>query len=75
LASIISNIRLIEQVRDQVNRQQKLIEITSNIRRSVDIETIMQTSVSEIGNALNARRASINISPKFEAEAKKEQGQ
>jgi GAF domain-containing protein len=75
MASIISNIRLIEQVRDQVNRQQKLIEITSKIRRSVDIETIMQTSVSEIGNALNARRASINISPKFEAEAKKEQGQ
>ena len=74
MGAIISNIRLIEQVRDQVSRQQKLFEITSKIRRSVDIDTIMQTSISEIGSALNVRRASIQISPKFEGSSKKEPG-
>ena len=74
MGAIISNIRLIEQVRDQVSHQQKLFEITSKIRRSVDIDTIMQTSISEIGSALNVRRASIQITPKFEGSSKKEPG-
>ena len=73
LGSIISNVRLVEQVREQVDRQQKLFEITNKIRRSVDLETIMQTSVTEIANALNVRRATIQISPRFEGDQKKEE--
>lgn len=73
LATIISNIELVEQVRSQVDRQQKLFEITDKIRRSVDIETIMQTSVTEICNALNVRKATIEINPKFQGEPQKEQ--
>ena len=73
MGAIISNINLIEQVRDQINRQQKLFEISSKIRRSVDLETIMQTSITEIGNAMNARHATIQLSPKFESGSKKEQ--
>jgi PAS domain S-box-containing protein len=66
MGSIISNINLVDQVRDQVNRQQKLIEITSKLRRSVDINTIMQTSVTEIASAMNIRKATIKINPGFE---------
>jgi PAS domain S-box-containing protein len=73
-ASIISNIRLLDQVRDQVSRQQKLFEITNKIRRSVDIETIMQTSVSEICSAMNIPRASIHISANTGEETDKEKG-
>ena len=72
MASIISNIQLLDQVRDQVDRQQKLFDITNKIRRSVDIETIMQTSVTEICNALNIRRASIQITPSLQSENNKE---
>jgi GAF domain-containing protein len=61
LASIIANIELVDQVRSQVDRQQQLYEITSKIRRSVDVETILQTSVSEIANVLNLKHASIEI--------------
>jgi GAF domain-containing protein/HAMP domain-containing protein len=75
MAAIISNITLLEQVRDQVERQQKLFDISSKIRRSVDIDTIMQTSINEIGSALNVRRASIQISPNLENITKKEQEQ
>ncbi|MEA5078674.1 MAG: GAF domain-containing protein [Anaerolineaceae bacterium] len=73
LASIISNIELVDQVRSQVERQQKLFEITDKIRRSVDIETIMKTSVTEIASAMNIRKASIEINPRFQGEAQKEQ--
>jgi GAF domain-containing protein len=61
LASIISNIQLVDQVKLQVDRQQQLYDITSKIRRSADIETIMQTSIAEICNAMGIRRASIEI--------------
>ncbi len=61
LASIFANIQLVDQVRSQVERQRQLYDITSKIRRSVDIETIMQTSVAEICGALNIKRASIEI--------------
>jgi PAS domain S-box-containing protein len=66
MGAIITNIRLLEQVRDQVQRQQRLFEITSKIRRSVDMDTIMQTTINEIGSTLNVKRATIKISPNFE---------
>jgi PAS domain S-box-containing protein len=72
IASIMSNIRLLDQVREQIDRQQKLFEITNKIRRSVDIETIMQTSVSEICAAMNIPRASIHISPTVLEDKKQE---
>lgn len=61
LASIIANIELVNQVSLQVERQRQLYDITNKIRRSVDIETIMQTSLSEVCNALNIRRASVQL--------------
>jgi PAS domain S-box-containing protein len=72
IASIISNIRLLDQVREQIDRQQKLFEVTNKIRRSIDIETIMQTSVSEICTALKISRASIHIAPTVLEENKQE---
>jgi len=63
---------LLDQVREQIDRQQKLFEVTNKIRRSVDIETIMQTSVSEICTALKISRASIHIAPTVLEENKQE---
>jgi PAS domain S-box-containing protein len=75
MASIISNIRLLDQVREQVDRQRNLFEITNKIRRSLDIETIMQTSVSEICNTMNIPRATIKISSGVSSEGEeKEKG-
>lgn len=61
LGSIIANIELVDQISLQVERQRQLYEITGKIRRSVDLETIMQTSLSEICNALNIRKGSIQL--------------
>jgi PAS domain S-box-containing protein len=62
IGAIIANWRLVNQIRHQVERQQFLFSATAKIRRSVDIETILQTSVNEIGRAMGAQRAKITLS-------------
>jgi PAS domain S-box-containing protein len=61
LGAIISNVLLVTRIRQQVLRQQQLFEITDKIRRSVDMNSIIQTSAREIANALGAQRAQIEI--------------
>ena len=73
LAAIISNARLIEQVRRQVDHERMLYEVTSKIRRSTDMHTIMATTTSELSKVLGARRAQIKLEienePKTESQA------
>ncbi len=63
LGAILSNTQLISTVRKQVDRQQLIYEATSRIHRSVDIQTILETSASEIARAVGARRTQIKIAP------------
>lgn len=58
---VIANIRLVNQVRQQVDRERQLFEVTSKIRHSVDMDTILETSAKEIARVLGARRASIRV--------------
>jgi GAF domain-containing protein len=62
LGAVIANAQLVQQVRQQVNRQKMLFEVTSRIRRTTDIQTILQTSAKEIARTLGAKRARIEIS-------------
>jgi hypothetical protein len=55
-------VNLIAQVRRQVERQRLLYDVTGKIRRAVDVSAVLQTSANEIGKALGARRAHIEIS-------------
>jgi GAF domain-containing protein len=59
LAAIIANARLLEQIRRQVERERLLYEVTSKIRRSTDMQTILATTASELSKALGAHRAKI----------------
>jgi GAF domain-containing protein len=61
LGAVIANAQLVLAVRRQVERQKMLYEVTSKIRRSVDLNTILATSSSEICKALGARSAQIEI--------------
>jgi GAF domain-containing protein len=61
LAAIIANARLIEQIRRQVDRERLLYEVTSKIRRSTDMQTIMETTTKELAKALGAQRAQIKV--------------
>jgi GAF domain-containing protein len=61
LAAIITNARLVDQIRKQAERERLLYEITSKIRRSTDIQTILSTTINEITRSTGARRTQITI--------------
>ncbi|HEY9152304.1 MAG TPA: GAF domain-containing protein, partial [Anaerolineales bacterium] len=61
LAAIIANARLLEQVRNQAEQNRLIYEITSKIRRSTDMQTILTTTASELTKAVGARYTKIVI--------------
>jgi GAF domain-containing protein len=61
LAAIITNARLVDKIRKQAERERLLYEITSKIRRSTDMHTILSTTINEINRATGARRTQITV--------------
>jgi PAS domain S-box-containing protein len=61
IGAIIANWRLVNQIRRQVERQEFLFNAAGKIRRSIDVQTILQTSVNEIGKAMGVQRARITL--------------
>jgi len=66
LAAVIANARLLEQIRAQTERERLVFEITGKIRRSTDIQSILQTTASEIARVTGARYTKIEIDPRNE---------
>jgi transcriptional regulator with GAF, ATPase, and Fis domain len=63
VAVSIRNASLLENTRRQAERERQLFEITSKIRRSTDVQTVLKTTVRELSTALGARRAHIAVAP------------
>jgi len=63
LAAIIANARLFEQIRLQAERERVIYEVSSKIRRSTDIQSILMTAASEITRVTGARYANIRVNP------------
>jgi GAF domain-containing protein len=61
LAAIIAHSRLLEQFRQQVEFDRVLYDITTKIRRTSNVNTILETTVNEINKTFGARRAAIRI--------------
>jgi GAF domain-containing protein len=61
LAAIIANARLVDQIRKQAERERLLNEISSKIRRSTDMHTILNTTIQELHRVTGARRTQIDI--------------
>jgi len=70
LAAIIANARLVEQIRLQAERERVIYEVTSKIRRSTDIQSILMTTASELTRITGARYAKIQVQPKKDSEWK-----
>ncbi|NJN80517.1 MAG: GAF domain-containing protein [Anaerolineales bacterium] len=63
LAAVIANARLFEQIRAQSERERLIYDVTSKIRRSTDIQSILMTTASEITRVTGARFAKIQVKP------------
>lgn len=68
LSAIIINARLSQ-------RQQTLFEITSKIRQSVNMDTILETTAEELTKALQTRRTRIQVGGKHVSEQDASNGQ
>jgi sigma-B regulation protein RsbU (phosphoserine phosphatase) len=66
LAAIIAHSRLLEQFRQQVERQRQLYDITSKIRRTTSPEKILSITANELSKVLNTRRTQIEVSIRAE---------
>lgn len=61
VAIAIHNVRLIEAARAHARRQQLQLDMTNRIRGSIDLDTILQNAVRELGLALGSSNAFIQI--------------
>jgi GAF domain-containing protein/HAMP domain-containing protein len=57
----IRNALMLDQARQFAEREKFLHEVTSRIRNSASIQSILETTATELGRALGARRASIFV--------------
>lgn len=68
VAIAVENIRLITETRRRADQLQRIAEnealinaITAQLQRTTDISAMLTTAVSELGKALNARRARVRL--------------
>ena len=61
LAAIIANTRLLQRVRRQAERERTLYEVTSKIRRSTNIQTILATTAKEITRSIGVQHVQVKI--------------
>jgi len=62
LAAIIAHSKLLDQFRQQAERERLLYEITNKIRRTTNPDKILSITADELSKTLNARRTQISIS-------------
>jgi len=61
VANAIENARLFEETQHLAQRERTISEITSKLRSALDLETILQTTVQELGQALGASEAIVRL--------------
>jgi len=61
IAAGIQNTQLLDQVQRSARRERLIHEITSKVRRSPDIRSILETTTRELGRALNAARSTVEL--------------
>jgi GAF domain-containing protein len=61
LAIAIENARFVAETRIRAENERILSQITTQLSRSLDLETILQTAVQEIGHLANVREVAIHL--------------
>jgi two-component system NtrC family sensor kinase len=58
---IIENSRLFAEAQSRAARERRAREITARMRQSLDVETVLQTAVREMGESLNLSDIAIQL--------------
>ncbi|MDH4135533.1 MAG: GAF domain-containing protein, partial [Anaerolineae bacterium] len=62
----IENARLFEATQARARRERLMREITGEVQRSIDLDSILQITVRELGKALGASRAVVRLGTEAE---------
>ena len=57
----LENARLLEEIRRRADQERLAAEITANMRRTLDVETVLQTAVREISQALGLAALDVRL--------------
>jgi GAF domain-containing protein len=60
-ALVLQSIRLMEEVTQRAERERRVTDITAQIRRNTDVDTILQTAIRELGRTLRASDGLIRL--------------
>ena len=63
LAQTIENLRLFDDTQQRAVREQLTREITDKMRAAPDVETIIQTGLTELAQALGVSRSYVKLVP------------
>jgi GAF domain-containing protein len=63
IAAGIQNTQLLDQVQRTARRERLIHEITSKVRRSPDMKSVLDTTTRELARALNAVRSTASLDP------------
>jgi GAF domain-containing protein len=68
MALAAENLRLLDETQRRATRERLVSEITAKVRASMDVDTILQTAVRELGAALGTDRAFVQLSTGAQAQ-------
>lgn len=63
LAQTIENLRLLDESQRLANRERLIAEVAARLRASLDPETVLRTTVREVGRVLGAELAVVEVAP------------
>jgi GAF domain-containing protein len=61
LALALESARLFEETQSRARRERTIRQITEQMRRAVDVETILQTTVAQLGEVIGAPRVYVRL--------------
>jgi GAF domain-containing protein len=71
-AQMADNLRLMEETQRRAAREQAIRQVTDRMRRSVEIETILQSAIVELAQAMGAPRAYVRLGTEEQLRARGE---
>jgi PAS domain S-box-containing protein len=67
VAQAVENARLIEQTQRTASRERAINEINARVRQNIDLDSILRTAVTELGQTLKAARVVARVSAREDA--------
>jgi GAF domain-containing protein len=60
-ATALENVRLLEATQRRAEREQRIRQITTRVRAAADIESVLETTASELAHTLGVPRAIVRL--------------